>query len=135
MAMLIMGFSPFLKRFGAGGPAEHPLEQVNKAARQTMVKLPKKAANGAAAKPRLPAPAKQPRREGLFFFRPNQGMNTPWMALTARSASFSSMMTLILISLVLIMWMLTLASNRASNMRLATPGLDCMPAPTTLTLA
>ena len=100
-----------------------------------MVKLPEKAANGAAAKPRLPAPAKQPRREGRFFLGLCQGMNTLWMALTARSASLSSMMTLILISLVLIMWMLTFASNRASNMRLATPGLDCMPAPTTLTLA
>ncbi len=52
----------------------------------------------------------------------------------ARRLSSRSMSTEILISLVAIIWMLMLASARASNIMAATPGLDSIPAPTTETL-
>ena len=62
-------------------------------------------------------------------------MNASWMAATALSASASSMMTLILISLVEIILMLMFWLNGASNIVEATPEWLCIPAPTMETFA
>src|SRR5699024_2631692 len=71
----------------------------------------------------------------LQLFPPNSEKNLSWTAWTARSASRSSTRTDTLISLVEIMLILMPALDRASNMRLATPKLFTMPAPTMDTLA
>ena len=60
--------------------------------------------------------------------------NARCSARTASSMYFSSITTLVLISLVVIIWMLMPSWLSTLNMRLATPTCERMPMPTMLTL-